>query len=360
MTKRHSGIFLSAASDIPVQSPVSHSNNASSSVGARPRRSADLFRRLTCAVHRRAVHGAHGPESGEALGHVTRLLAALVRQVESWRSTRHDLARRGRRAVTNEAHIRVWRRFATCGHSCQPNPLPLRENHRSVPDEQPLWLLEWEVTHCRRCPRLVAWREGITLDPPRRIAAKGIGHVPSLRSAMTVGVSSSSVSRRRRTVATAPAGCSPVTAPETSCSRRFTAPALRINRQARRLMTDSCSVTALSPRRCAAVHPTIDRPPMSATAAFPISNGCCPFSVKSASSSASARSPTTQLGGRSSPKDAHRGRNSPTGSRCPSTAATGDLTVVCSYHPSQRNVFTGLLTAGMFDDVLRLATARLR
>ena len=32
-------------------------------------------------------------------------------------------------------------------------------------------------------------------------------------------------------------------------------------------------------------------------------------------------------------------------------------TVVCSYHPSQRNVFTGLLDAAMFDEALALAKA---
>lgn len=37
-----------------------------------------------------------------------------------------------------------------------------------------------------------------------------------------------------------------------------------------------------------------------------------------------------------------------------------DLRVICSYHPSQRNVFTGLLTAEMFDDVLRRARVALR
>jgi len=30
----------------------------------------------------------------------------------------------------------------------------------------------------------------------------------------------------------------------------------------------------------------------------------------------------------------------------------GERTIVCTYHPSQRNVFTGLLTAAMFDAVL--------
>lgn len=33
--------------------------------------------------------------------------------------------------------------------------------------------------------------------------------------------------------------------------------------------------------------------------------------------------------------------------------ANRNVTVVSSYHPSQRNVFTGLLTAAMFDDVVR-------
>lgn len=52
------------------------------------------------------------------------------------------------------------------------------------------------------------------------------------------------------------------------------------------------------------------------------------------------------------PKFAH-------GIEVPAPGANGDLSIVCSYHPSQRNVFTGLLTTEMFDDVFRLAAARL-
>ena len=39
--------------------------------------------------------------------------------------------------------------------------------------------------------------------------------------------------------------------------------------------------------------------------------------------------------------------------------STGDVTVICSYHPSQRNVFTGLLTPEMFDAVLARTKALL-
>lgn len=40
--------------------------------------------------------------------------------------------------------------------------------------------------------------------------------------------------------------------------------------------------------------------------------------------------------------------------------SAGPVTLITAYHPSQRNVFTGLLTPEMFDDVVRRATERLR
>ncbi|MGH9304738.1 MAG: uracil-DNA glycosylase [Acidimicrobiales bacterium] len=37
-----------------------------------------------------------------------------------------------------------------------------------------------------------------------------------------------------------------------------------------------------------------------------------------------------------------------------------ERSIICSYHPSQRNVFTGLLTSAMFDEVLESARTRVR
>jgi uracil-DNA glycosylase family 4 len=52
------------------------------------------------------------------------------------------------------------------------------------------------------------------------------------------------------------------------------------------------------------------------------------------------------------PKFAH-------GLEVPASTRSGPVKLVASYHPSQRNVFTGLLTAEMFDEVLHQAISHL-
>jgi uracil-DNA glycosylase len=55
--------------------------------------------------------------------------------------------------------------------------------------------------------------------------------------------------------------------------------------------------------------------------------------------------PLTLVGNSRRPKFAH-------GLEVAATSRFGEVTLVTSYHPSQRNVFTGLLTAAMFDEVI--------
>jgi uracil-DNA glycosylase len=62
--------------------------------------------------------------------------------------------------------------------------------------------------------------------------------------------------------------------------------------------------------------------------------------------------PLELAGGVRRPKFAH-------GLELAATSDFGDVTLVTSYHPSQRNVFTGLLTPTMFDLVLERAVAHL-
>jgi uracil-DNA glycosylase len=62
--------------------------------------------------------------------------------------------------------------------------------------------------------------------------------------------------------------------------------------------------------------------------------------------------PLTLDGGLRRPKFAH-------GLEVAARSEFGEVTLVTSYHPSQRNVFTGLLTPAMFDSVLQKAMAHL-
>jgi uracil-DNA glycosylase family 4 len=62
--------------------------------------------------------------------------------------------------------------------------------------------------------------------------------------------------------------------------------------------------------------------------------------------------PLTLTGRARRPKFAH-------GLELAAASQFGEVTLVTSYHPSQRNVFTGLLTPAMFDEVIERAIAHL-
>ena len=121
-----------------------------------------------------------------------------------------------------------------------------------------------EIDACRRCPRLVAWRESVAADPPRRYQGERYwarplpGFGDPRRAAW-----SWSGSRRPRTAATAPAGSSPATAPATGCSPRCTGPASRTSRTPS-ARTTGCACAAPTSRRSSAAPrrrtgPTTDR-----------------------------------------------------------------------------------------------------
>ena len=89
-------------------------------------------------------------------------------------------------------------------------------------------MLDAAIVDCFACPRLVAWREEAARDQgrpvPRRDLLGAAG--PGLRRSAARG-SWSSGSRRRRTAATAPGGCSRATSPASSCGGRSTRRASR-------------------------------------------------------------------------------------------------------------------------------------
>ena len=78
-----------------------------------------------------------------------------------------------------------------------------------------------EIMACRRCPRLVAWREQVAREKRAAYRDEEYWGRPGARASATRGrASRSSASRRPRTAPTAPGGCSPATAPATSSTPR--------------------------------------------------------------------------------------------------------------------------------------------
>ena len=177
--------------------------------------------------------------------------------------------------------------------------------------------------------------------------------------------SCSSASPRLRTAGTGPGACSPATAPATSCSPPCTAPATPTSRSARSVDDglDLSGAWVTAAVRCA---PPDNKPTPAERAT------CAPFlSAELAVLTGSSGSPRprrlrlrgacagyrrAEWGWRAKrPRFAH-GLEVAAHAAAPPAHAR----FLCSYHPSQRNVFTGLLTAEMFDDVLARARASSR
>ncbi|MGH9294292.1 MAG: uracil-DNA glycosylase [Acidimicrobiales bacterium] len=249
----------------------------------------------------------------------------------------------------------------------EPDPPPARTDASPAGIEA----LSTRIVSCRACPRLVAWREGVAASPP----ASHRGEAYWARPLPGFG----DPAARLVVVGLAPAAHG-----GNRTGRMFTGDRSGdflvaglwrhgfANQPTTRSIDDGlvlsgCYLTA--PVRCA---PPANRPAPDERAR------CAPFLVEELGLLTEARAylalgtfafdallrAAPQLGlapapPRPRPRFAHGlvVALSPTGraSAPPAPPAPGPRSIVCTYHPSQRNVFTGLLTAEMFDAVLAAA-----
>jgi uracil-DNA glycosylase len=238
--------------------------------------------------------------------------------------------------------------------------LSIGENPRPRPDELALSLLEREISECRRCPRLVAWREEVALFPPasHRAERYWARPVPSLGdpAARLIVV-----------------GLAPAANGGNRTGRMFTgdragdflfAALYRAGFANQPTSTDIDD--ALSLRDCFITSAVRCCPPGNRPSTEERDN-CLPY-LERVLSLLSEKRVVLCLGAFAYDAtwraliSGDRGRKPKFGHRVEVLVPgrLGEVEVICSYHPSQRNVFTGLLTAEMFDDVLRLAVAKLR
>ena len=216
-----------------------------------------------------------------------------------------------------------------------------------------------EITACRACPRLVAWRERVAhekrasfrdehlLGPPR----------PGVRRRAAHG-SCCSAWRLPRTAGTGRGGCSPETARATGSS----APSIGSGSPTRpsrcRRATGCASRTRTSPPPFGARRPTNKPTPDER-------DRCQPFLERELA----LLEPTPGRRGARSVR-VRRRRGACWGKlvwRCPRRGlafghavevTTPSIAILGCYHPSQQNTFTGRLTEPMLDAVLLRARAR--
>ncbi len=277
--------------------------------------------------------------------------------MEAAGTTGQHLARRGRGAVSHETDRRDSVGLAApAGH---PSTVPFRpvDETAEAAGAESLQRLREAVVACEQCPRLVAWRRQAAESPPPSFA----GEVYWARPLAGFGDEKSGL---------VIVGLAPAANGGNRTGRMFTGDrsgdflfaalhraGFANQAESRRLddglELEGCYVTAAV--RCAppANRPTPDERdrcrrylewelPLLTEARVFLALGAFAYEALYRTAPVAGWVP------RSRPRFAH-------GLEVPLSSPDRPRRLLCSYHPSQRNVFTGLLTADMFDGVLARA-----
>ena len=208
-----------------------------------------------------------------------------------------------------------------------------------------LLAIEDEVVRCRACPRLVAWREQVATE--KRAAYRDETYwgrpVPGFGDPdahlVVVGLAP------RRTVPTAPGGCSRATARATSCTPRSTARATPTSPTAgRAVMGWPCAGPGSPLRSVARRRPTSPRQQERDRCQGYLERELevLPWRVALVLGQFGLHALAAVLGVTPRPRFGHGVE----------VALPDGRVLLCSYHVSQQNTFTGRLTPAMFDEVL--------
>ena len=174
------------------------------------------------------------------------------------RRRRHPKARRGVARYDRGMHDRRGHAASRHARTRARGPPAALGTSRCPARRQPgtLDALAREITACRACPRLVAWREAAAANPPARFRGEPYWARPvpgwgDAAARIVLRRAGSGGARRQSDRAAS----SPATGRATSCSPRFTGPASRTSPPRPGSATASTSGTSTSRPRCAARHP---------------------------------------------------------------------------------------------------------